>query len=165
MEISQLVDARAAVLAAQEAAEGASDVNEYTTAINRAEREKKRLTEAKFKLYDSLQSGLIDEGEYEQFRDQYTQEIAVQEEYIAKLQTSLGDLAEARRADDEFVEFFRQYGNIQALDRATVIHLIDHIVVHDREHIEIHFKFSAEREKVLDLAKNEGESEEYPKAM
>ena len=74
-------------------------------------------------------------------------------------------LKEAQRADDEFVEFFRQYGNIQALDRATVIHLIDHIVVHDREHIEIHFKFSAEREKLLDLAKNREEGEEYPKAM
>lgn len=164
-QISQLVDTRAAVLAARKAAEGVSDANEYTTAINRAEREKKRLAEAKFKLYDSLQSGLIDEGEYEQFRGQYTKEIAVQEGYIAKLQASLCDLKEAQRADDEFVEFFRQYGNIQALDRATVIHLIDHIVVHDREHIEIHFKFSAEREKLLDLAKNREEGEEYPKAM
>ncbi len=164
-QISELADARAAVVAAQEAAEGVSDTNEYTTAINRAEREKKRLTEAKFKLYDSLQSGLIDENEYEQFRSQYTREIATQDEYITKLQEAAQDLQEARRADDEFVEFFRQYGNIQALDRTTVIHLIDHIVVHDREHIEIHFKFSAEREKLLDLARNSEESEQYPKAM
>ena len=84
---------------------------------------------------------------------------------IAKLQEATQDLQEARRADDEFVEFFRQYGNIQTLDRTTVIHLIDRIVVHDREHIEIHFKFSAEREKLLDLAKNSEEREEYPKAM
>ena len=46
-----------------------------------------------------------------------------------------------------------------------MIHLIDHIVIHDREHIEIHFKFSAEREKLLDLARNSEESEQYPKAM
>lgn len=164
-QISELVDARAAVIEAQRAANGISDTSEYSAALSRAKREKKRLTEAKFKLYDSLQSGLIDESEYEQFRSQYTEEIKVQEDYIAKLQESLQDLKEARRADDEFVEFFSRYGNLPTLDRPTVIHLIDRIIVHDREHIEIHFKFSKECEKVLDLAKNEEESGEYQKAM
>lgn len=164
-QISELVDARAAVMEAQNAANGTSDASEYSAALSRAEREKKRLTEVKFKLYDSLQSGLIDGAEYEQFRSQYTEEIKVQEDYITKLQESLQDLKEARRADDEFVAFFSRYGNLQTLDRATVIHLIDRIIVHGREHIEIHFKFSKEREKVLDLAKNVEKSGEYPKAM
>lgn len=157
-QISELVDARAAVMAAKRAANGISDASEYSAALGRAEREKKRLTEAKFRLYDNLQNGLIDEAEYGQFRSQYTKEIAVQEEYIAKLQESLQNLKKARQADDEFVEFFSQYGNLQTLDRATVIHLIDHITIHDREHIEVHFKFSSEREKVLNLAKSIEES-------
>ena len=165
-QISGLADARAAVSAAQGDAGGAGAGGDaYAASLGRAEREKRRLAEARSTLYDSLQSGSIDESEYGQLRDWYTRQIAVQDGYIADLQKAVRDLQEARRADDAFVESFRRYGNIQVLDRATVIHLIDRIVVHDREHLEIHFKFSAGRKRPPDLSKDREAGGEGPNGM
>lgn len=129
-----------------------SSAAEYMLALNRAESEKRRLAEVKFRLYDNFQSGILDQEEYSQFRMLYQQKMAEQDEYIAKLQSSLEELGSTRKADDEFVGFFSRHGNIEKLDRSVITQLVDRVVVQDANHLDIYFKFSSECKKSLDSA-------------
>ena len=79
-------------------------------------------------------------------------EIAEQESSIQKNQEGMSNLEESRKQDDEFVKFFEAYGNIQQLDREIIAQLLDHIVYHDPEHMEIYFRFSDVQEKIYNLA-------------
>lgn len=160
-QIQELVNAKAVIDAAREKKQSNSSVNEYLLAIRHAEREKERLEDAKFRLYDNLEKGMIDKDEYTRFKERYNAGIAEQENRIKGLLGSIADLKEARRQDDEFVSYFEEYGNIHTIDREVLEKLLDHISVEDRTHIHIYFKFSPEREKLLDFARsieNTGES-------
>lgn len=153
-QIQELVDAKAVVDAARQERTGGLSSNEYAIAINRAKHELKRLEDAKFHLYDNLEKGIIDEEEYAQFKSKYIAEIEEHECHIQRLQASMAELKKFRKQDDEFVAFFEKYGNINVIDRGVLERLLDHIEVVDSSNIAIYFKFSAERKKILDFAKN-----------
>jgi len=152
-QIQELTDAKAVIDAARKGNGRNNSTNEYLLALNRAEREKKRLEDAKFHLYDNLEKGVIDQDEYIRFREKYNTEIEAQTKQIDQIQTSIAELKKARQQDDEFVSFFEKHGNIDRIDRETLERLLDHISVEDDTHIHIYFKFSSEREKLLDFAR------------
>nr|WP_325211659.1 recombinase family protein [uncultured Oscillibacter sp.] len=154
VQIQELVDAKAVIDAARRTRADGCAANEYLIALNRAERERKRLEDAKFRLYDNLEKGILDRDEYLRFKQKYNAEIAEQEGQIERLQTAMAELKEARRQDDEFVLYFERYGNIDRLDRETLERLLDHVSVEDAASVHIYFKFSPEREKLLDFARN-----------
>ena len=151
-QIRRLVDAKAVIDAARQFKSTNAAKNEYMLALNKAKLEQERLQDAQFHLYDDLQSGLLRREEYIRFRQRYEDEIAVQEAKIEEMNQSLLQLKEARQQDDEFVEFFRKYGNIERLDRDTVNQLIQKIVFHDKQHIEVYFRFADEYEKLYSFA-------------
>lgn len=153
-QIQELVDAKEVIDAARSDTPIGQSQNEYLLALNRAEREKKRLTEAKFRLYDRLEKGIIDQDEYLQFKERYNKEIAEQDGQITQLQANLIDIKEARKQDDEFIAYFKEYGNILTIDRDVLNRLLDHIEVRNSKQIDVYFKFSAERQKILDFAKS-----------
>lgn len=152
LQIQELVDAKAVIDAARKEHSNGRSKNEYLIALERAEREKKRLSAAKFHLYDNMEKGIIDQGEYIQFKARYNSEIAEQDEQIKRLQDDLVQIKEAREQDDAFVSFFKEFGNIRAIDRDVLNRLLDHVEVTDALHMDIYFKFSAERQKILDFA-------------
>lgn len=154
MQIQELVDAKAVIDAARRTRADGCAANEYLIALNRAERERKRLEDAKFRLYDNLEKGILDRDEYLRFKQKYNAEITEQEGQIKRLQTAMAEFKEARRQDDEFVSYFERYGNIDRLDRETLERLLDHVSVEDAANVHIYFKFSPEREKLLDFARN-----------
>ena len=161
-QIQELVDAKAVIDMASEKRPGNCPTNEYLLAIKRAEREKQRLEEAKFRLYDNLERGVIDQDEYIRFKTKYNDGIAEQENQIEGLRNSITNLKEARQQDDEFVAYFEKYGNIHTIDREVLERLLDHISVEDGSHVHIYFKFSPEREKLLSFARNVEDIGESP---
>ena len=150
-QIRELVDAKAVIDSIRSQKSGMR-TNEYSLAIQKAEREKKRPQEAKFKVYDDYTSGLITREDYKFFSQKYDAGIAEQEDSIEKNRQSMSVLEESRRQDDEFVRFFEAYGNIQRLDREIMTNLVDHVVYYTQEHMEIYFRFSDFQQKILDLA-------------
>ena len=151
-QIRELVDAKAVIEAVRRESVHNHSSNEYLIAINRARREQKRLEDAKFRLYDNFEKGIINAEEYARFKEKYNMEIAEQEEQIKQLQASMEKLKEVRKQDDEFVAYFEAYGNIEVIDHGVLERLLDHIEVVDRAHIHIYFKFSTEHKKILDSA-------------
>lgn len=150
--ISRLVDVKAVIDAARQFKTINGAKNEYMLALNKAKREQERLQDAQFHLYDDLQSGLIPKTQYLQFQKRYETEIAAQEAKIEQLNQCLIHLKEARQQDDEFVAFFQKYGNIQKLDLDTVNQLIQKVVFHDKQHVDIYFRFADEYEKLCGIA-------------
>lgn len=150
--IARLVDVKAVIDAARKSKTTNSAKNEYMLALNKAKREQERLQDAQFHLYDDLQSGLIPKAQYLQFQKRYETEIAAQEAKIEQLKQCLIHLKEARQQDDEFVAFFQKYGSIQKLDWDTVNQLIQKVVFHDKQHVDIYFRFADEYEKLCGIA-------------
>lgn len=150
--IARLVDVKAVIDAAGQFKTINGAKNEYMLALNKAKREQERLQDAQFHLYDDLQSGLIPKAQYLQFQKRYETEIAAQEAKIEHLNQGLLQLKEARQQDDEFVAFFQKYGNIQKLDWDTVNQLIQKVVFHDKQHVDIYFRFADEYEKLCGIA-------------
>lgn len=150
--IARLVDVKAVIDAARQFKTINGAKNEYMLALNKAKREQERLQDAQFHLYDDLQSGLIPKAQYLQFQKRYEAEIAAQEAKIEHLNQGLLQLKEARQQDDEFVAFFQKYGNIQKLDWDTVNQLIQKVVFHDKQHVDIYFRFADEYEKLCGIA-------------
>ena len=109
--------------------------------------------EAKFRLYDNLEKGIIDQDEYTRFKTKYSDGIAEQESQIEGLRASMVNLKEALRQDDEFVSYFEEYGSINVIDRNVLERLLDHISVEDGTHVHVYFKFSPERKKPLDFVR------------
>ena len=151
--IARLVDVKAVIDAARQFKTINGAKNEYMLALNKAKREQERLQDAQFHLYADLQSGLIPKAQYLQFQKRYEAEIAAQEAKIEQLNQCLIHLKEARQQDDEFVAFFQKYGNIQKLDWDTVNQLIQKVVFHDKQHVDIYFRFADEYEKLCEFAK------------
>ena len=151
--IARLVDVKAVIDAARQFKTINGAKNEYMLALNKAKREQERLQDAQFHLYDDLQSGLIPQTQYLQFQKRYEAEIAAQEAKIEQLNQCLIHLKEARQQDDEFVAFFQKYGNIQKLDWDTVNQLIQKVVFHGKQHVDIYFRFADEYEKLCEFAK------------
>ena len=150
--IARLVDVKAVIDAARQFKTINGAKNEYMLALNKAKREQERLQDAQFHLYADLQSGLIPQTQYLQFQKRYEAEIAAQEAKIEHLNQGLLQLKEARQQDDEFVAFFQKYGNIQKLDWDTVNQLIQMVVFHDKQHVDIYFRFADEYEKLCGIA-------------
>lgn len=150
--IARLVDVKAVIDAARQFKTINGAKNEYMLALNKAKREQERLQDVQFHLYDDLQSGLIPKTQYLQFQKRYETEIAAQEAKIEHLNQGLLQLKEARQQDDEFVAFFQKYGNIQKLDWDTVNQLIQKVVFHDKQHVDIYFRFADEYEKLCGIA-------------
>lgn len=151
-QIQRLVDVKAVIDAARQFKSTSGAKNEYMLALNKAKREQERLQDAQFHLYDDLQSGLLRREEYVRFRERYGAEIAAQEAKIEQMNQSLLQLKEARQQDDEFVAFFQKYGNIERLDRDTVNQLIQKVVFHDKQNIEVYFRFADEYEKLCSFS-------------
>lgn len=151
--IARLVDVKAVIDAARQFKTINGAKNEYMLALNKAKREQERLQDAQFHLYADLQSGLIPQTQYLQFQKRYEAEITVQKVKIEQLNQCLIHLKEARQQDDEFVAFFQKYGNIQKLDWDTVNQLIQKVVFHDKQHVDIYFRFADEYEKLCEFAK------------
>ena len=151
--IARLVDVKAVIDAARQFKTINGAKNEYMLALNKAKREQERLQDAQFHLYADLQSGLIPQTQYLQFQKRYEAEIAAQEAKIEHLNQGLLQLKEARQQDDEFVAFFQKYGNIQKLDWDTVNQLIQKVVFHGKQHVDIYFRFADEYEKLCEFAK------------
>ncbi|MDR1209844.1 MAG: recombinase family protein [Clostridiales bacterium] len=94
------------------------------------------------KSYTAFVDGVISEAEYNMFRDNFRRQIADAESVIEKLRGDierLGDDTRTRAIIDEF----KSRGDIGALDRRTVVTLIESIVANSSKDLVINFRFAS----------------------
>lgn len=121
------------------------------------EKEIVRYTELKVKLYTDMSDKLISRDEYEELNKRFSQKIEAARRAQVEIEQQKGKLNLSYIHKQGWVEEFKQYGNIETLDRKTSIALIEKIIVYDKDTIEICFRYRDEMELLISVA------EEYAK--
>ena len=102
-------------------------------------------------LYESLQDGLIDKDEYQDLRKTYSRRRSEAEEQAGAIQEEMdqemGNFSEGRG----WMEQFRKRQNIEALDRAIIVSLIERILIFREHRVEIVYRWNDEFHWQTDL--------------
>ena len=102
-------------------------------------------------LYESLTDGIINKDEYMRLKQRYSEQNAEAEKQLLALQDVLADIQEHGSASLGWMNEFREHQNITALDRETVVALIERIFVFDDKRVEITFRWHDEYQWQADI--------------
>lgn len=100
-------------------------------------------------LYEDYREGVISKEEYCGFGKRYDKKIEAAQAAAYKLEQEIERLTSSSSDEQYWVTYFRQYHNIQMLDRKLAVELIDCIYVYDNQRIMIKFRFQDEYDKVV----------------
>lgn len=126
----------------------------YEAQIAKIEEEIERCQSLKLRLYEDLSDGIIDKSEYMEFRDTYTKTIAQKKDTLVRVQREYRDTLATGITERNWVKLFRQYENIEDLNRRVLMALVDKIIVHENHVVEICYKYRDEYEQALAYAEN-----------
>lgn len=113
------------------------------------------IEQIKLGLYTDLKKGLLSEADYVSLKSGYAKQANTLAEQISSHREECQTLDSQEMLQNEWIERFRKYREIETLDRQLVTDLIERIDVHEGRHITIHFKFQDEFEKGQALVEQE----------
>ncbi len=118
-----------------------ADVSKIEGRIGKKQEELDKLNQRKLNLYNDLKDGILSREEYEMFKSDYDKQIAEAEGIIASLNTDKQMILDNSGASQVWLEQFRQFKGISKISRNVAAVMIDRVLVHSAERIEIRFKF------------------------
>lgn len=98
-------------------------------------------------LYTDLKNGIITKNEYFFIKEDLAKKISVTEKKLLTAEQKR-DEYKSKNIKNEFVEYFKKYGNISSLTRGMLLELIDSIEVYSQNKIEINVKYKKEYEDI-----------------
>ena len=119
-------------------------------AARRAEIE--RYEKLVFSLYENLQNGIIDEGEYRAMKTRYNNLKNDAEQAVVSLSREIGDIIALGGEKNLWIERFRQYHGFTEITRRMVITLIDIITVYPGSRLDILFRYRYDYERAVSFA-------------
>jgi len=131
-----------------------TDIQKIDRQLVKIGEEMKRYKELKLSLYESMQNGLIDKGEYKEYMESYSIKYDEAEKASFKLREEIETIL--INTDDRhiWIEQFKEYQNITELTRRIIVSLIDEILIHEGSKINIRFKYQYSYESALDFTKS-----------
>lgn len=124
-------------------------VKEVKAQIATLSAEVERYQELKTRLYQDMQDGVVDRGEFKAINERFTEKIRSAQQAQNKLEVKLENLLKTETELQPWLEEFKSYRNIQHLERKVLVLLIDHIDVYGKDRIEIHFQFEDEIQQMI----------------
>ena len=122
----------------------------YEAQITKLEEEIERYQKLKLRLYEDLSDGIIDKSEYFDFRNSYTRIIEEKQEALLRVQKEMKQTVTTGTTERNWVTLFKQYENIEELNRRVLMALVDRILIHENHVIEIVFKYKDEYQQTLE---------------
>ena len=107
-------------------------------------KEIQKYEELKANLYQDMVDKIISREEYREIKQTFSKKIAAAKESLKGLEEKKKRMLSNEMRTQQWVTEFKEHGNIQSLDRKTVVMLIDRIVVYSADRIEIHFNYEDE---------------------
>lgn len=104
----------------------------------------------KLRLYEDLSDGVIDKTEYFEFRNSYTKIIEEKQEAILRVKKEMKQTVATGTSERNWVMLFKQYENIDELNRRVLMALVDRILIYENHTIEIVFKYRDEYQQTLE---------------
>lgn len=121
----------------------------YEAQIAKLEEEIERYKKLKLRLYEDLSDGIIDKSEYSDFRSRYTRIIEDKQEALHRVRKEMRDTVSTGITEKNWVTLFKQYENIDELNRRVLMSLVDRILIYEDHRIEIVFKYKDEYEQTV----------------
>jgi len=109
--------------------------------LNKIQEETNRYRDLKVSLYESMMSGIIDEDEYRELKESYSQKSDETEKAALKLSGEIDKIRSSKGEKNFWIEQFKEYRNITTLTRKIVVSLIDEILVYEDNRINIRFRY------------------------
>ena len=93
---------------------------------------------------------MIDKSEYFDFRNSYTKIIEDKQEALLRVKKEMKQTMTTGTTERNWVTLFKQYENIEELNRRVLMALVDRILIHENHAIEIVFKYKDEYQQTLE---------------
>ena len=123
----------------------------YEAQIAKLEEEIERYQKLKLRLYEDLSDGIIDKSEYFEFRNSYTKIIEEKQEALLRVKKEMKQSVTTGATERNWVTLFKQYENIEELNRRVLMALVDRILIYEDHAIEIVFKYKTSISRHLNM--------------
>jgi hypothetical protein len=122
-------------------------------AENECRLEKSRMFKAA--LYESMSDGNLSKEEYKSLKAKYMQDTETLVAANNRLQKEIDDALSCKHERIAWIEHFREFANLETIDRKTVVHFIKSIRILGKNNIEIAYNFQDEYETALAILQKE----------
>ena len=115
------------------------------------ERRLAKIREFKAGLYENMINGNLNKDEYKSLKGKYAEDADALTAANTRLETEVEAVLSCKHERMAWMEHFKKFENLDAIDRRTVIHLIQSIRVLGKTEIEICFNYQLEYENAVEL--------------
>jgi len=115
-------------------------------------REKDRVRAMKDGLYEDWKAGDLDHDDYRHMKAKYDEQAQQIIAVIENLENELHETTKGVDSENNALALFLKYKNVQQLDRALLVELIDTIYVHESKELTVMFRFESELARIWELA-------------
>jgi len=109
------------------------------------------------RLFDTFGDGLITEQEFKQMKDDYADEAERLQSELAEFEQEYARLSSVYSKDNERIVSFIKFKKQKALTRNMLTELVEKIIVHGTDSIDIVWRYTDEYNAVCELAKAGGQ--------
>ena len=118
--------------------------------LDKKREEYEKLQKLLMSLYENLVGGILDREEYIRLKESFSSRASEAEKQMDALRDTLTNIRE-HGTENAWMEEFKRHRGITALDRSIVVSLIDKILVHEDNTIEIIYRWQDEFAWQLDV--------------
>ena len=123
--------------------------------LDRKREEYEKLQKLLMSLYENLTDGVIDREEYARLKASFTARADEAEKQMDALRESLNDI-QSHGTENVWMNEFIKRQELASLDRAVVVALIDKILIHSNDVVEIIYRWQDEFAWQLDILRSAG---------
>ena len=123
--------------------------------LDKKREEYEKLQKLLMSLYENLTDGVIDREEYARLKASFTARADEAERQMDALRESLNDI-QSHKTENVWMNEFIKRQELASLDRAVVVALIDKILIHSNDMVEIIYRWQDEFAWQLDILRSAG---------
>ena len=123
--------------------------------LDKKREEYEKLQKLLMSLYENLTDGVIDREEYARLKASFTARADEAEKQMDALRESLSDI-QSHGAENVWMNEFIKRQELASLDRAVVVALIDKILIHSNDVVEIIYRWQDEFAWQIDILRSAG---------
>lgn len=109
-------------------------------------------------LYMDWKTNEISQEDYRRMKNRFESNAEVLKKDIQNIKEEISLLDKGVEQDNSYFKNFLKFKNIQKLDRAILVCLVDKILIHEDKHITIQFNFADQHMRIMEFIENNKES-------
>lgn len=113
------------------------------------EKEIERYKDLKTKVYQDMLDGVVSREEYKEINARFTEKLSAAKDAKAELEAKRDKLLSRTSNIRPWMSYFREYRNVDHLDRKMIASIIDSIDIYDTGRLEINYRYADEIKEML----------------